>query len=243
MRWLLIGLLGVVLGATDPLTGVEQVPLMLRPNAQATGAQDHWGRPMLDDEEAGAAPHLLRAQATAGVAITLQTPSFRVGEVIAATVTNDSPQVIWTDDLKTDCTIAVLERQDGTVWQPQLYCNLERLSAAVSLPPHASLSVTIDPRSTHFVVPPGAPPAVGPGRYRLSVPYRLTPGPEGEAPYRAVSTVFTIGAGADTVTPTTLAGTGLSVATPIVPEVSPWWQFAGGGALLTWWTRWTQRRR
>lgn len=237
MGWLLICLLSLTLSGTEPMTIGKETTWMGDPAAHASSPEDHLASRANEQRGTVWGQRVTGGQTHEAVVITPSADAYGEGDLIAGTITNGGDQPIWTEDLKSDCSVAILERQDGTIWQPQLYCNSERLPMAVTVPSRGSLAVTVNPRSTHFMVPPGAPPAVGPGTYRLSLTYRLTPGPEGDEPYRAVSAPFTIGSVTSTGATSPPSGVGSATLTPIVPEISPWWQFAAGAALLGWWTR------
>jgi hypothetical protein len=134
------------------------------------------------------------AQGTPGkVTVVLTQSAYTQGQVIEATVVNGLTQVIYTEDSKSDCSIAILEEWDRRSWQPRRGCIARRPPNIVPIGPAQAKMIVINPFSTHFGINPGAVvPALGPGRYRLKLTYRLAPEPEGEEPNTAYSAVFEI---------------------------------------------------
>ncbi len=127
------------------------------------------------------------------VLITLSAPSYREGEVIQAIIANGLDRIIYTEDLKSDCSIATLEQWDGENWQPILGCNMERLAFVFAIGPGRGRTVQINPRSIHFgVVADSAQPAFGAGTYRIKFTYRINRGPEGYEPNSAYSEPFPV---------------------------------------------------
>jgi len=127
------------------------------------------------------------------VTVTLSKLSYAAGQAIEATIANGLKQAIYTEDSKSDCSIAILEQWDGQTWQPLLGCAVARAPLVVAIGSGQGQTVRIDPFSVHFGVSPGAAaPAFGAGTYRIKFAYRLEPGPEGETPYEAYSKEFSI---------------------------------------------------
>ncbi len=127
------------------------------------------------------------------VTITLSKLAYAAGEAIEATIANGLTQAVYTEDSKSDCSIAILEQWDGQTWHPLLGCAVGRPPLVVAIGPGQGQMVRIDPFSVHFGVSPGAAaPAFGGGTYRIKFAYRLEPGPEGETPYEVYSKEFSI---------------------------------------------------
>jgi hypothetical protein len=109
------------------------------------------------------------------------------------TITNTSAAPIYTEDMKSGCTVIILERWAEQDWQPLLGCGSERSPAVVQLDPGESLQVTLDPFSSHFTNGlPVVGPAFEPGWYRACLRYRLAPGPEAVEPFSATSDLFSV---------------------------------------------------
>jgi hypothetical protein len=127
------------------------------------------------------------------VIIEVGTLTYKVGDVITATVANGSAETIYTQNQQSDCSIATLEQGEGANWQPLLGCNIESLPRQVAIAPGQGEMVTINPLSTHFnVIPNIAKPAFGEGTYRLKFSYRLTPNETATEPIVVYSAMFTI---------------------------------------------------
>ena len=125
------------------------------------------------------------------ITILLSEPVYPKGQWVEATVANGFAQTIYTEDSKSDCSIAILERWDGVAWQPLLDCAMGRAPLVVAIGPGQGRTVTINPLSTDFGGIAGATePAFIAGTYRIKFTYRLAPEPEGEEPYEAYSKTF-----------------------------------------------------
>lgn len=121
-------------------------------------------------------------------------PPIAVGAPVRFVVGNGLERSLFTEDQKSGCSILILEREQGSGWEPIQGCNLERKPAVMELRPGESREGAIDPWSTHFDRPPGSSsPAFGAGRYRLRLTYRLAQLPEGEEPHAVASAPFRIG--------------------------------------------------
>lgn len=127
------------------------------------------------------------------VTITLSEPMYTKGQLIEATIFNGLVQTIYTEDSKSDCSIAILENWGGSNWQPLPGCNLRRTPLIVAIDPGQERVIMINPFSDHFGVDPlSTDPAFSAGTYRIKLPYRMNTGPEGETPYEANSMAFDI---------------------------------------------------
>lgn len=114
------------------------------------------------------------------VTLTSYAASYRKGERIVATVANGLQHPIYTEDMKTDCSIVTLEYWDGTWWQPVLNCGMERLPAIAKIEAGQTVKVEIGTESSHFGASPTAQKrAPGVDKCRLKFTYWFTPGPEG----------------------------------------------------------------
>ena len=116
------------------------------------------------------------------------------GQTIAVTVTNRLDRTIYTEDMKTDCSIVVLELLIGDSWEPLIACGMERKPLVVAIKPGETRTVWIDPRSTNFgVAPGGVDLGFGVGVHRIRFSYRLETEPEGDEPFKVYSPSFQIG--------------------------------------------------
>ncbi|WP_204009224.1 hypothetical protein [Virgisporangium aurantiacum] len=107
--------------------------------------------------------------------------------VIVVSVRNGGPVPVFTDDQKSDCTVALLERRIGQGWVGLRACGAERAPAVVHLEPGAVHVARIDLGSENF-----RPQPVTPGTYRGVVGYRPAAEPSGEEPQLAVSATFVV---------------------------------------------------
>jgi len=116
---------------------------------------------------------------------------YRSGVVISATIANGLDRTIYTEDFKTACTIAYLQRADGGTWTDILGCQLGRPTATVSIGPGTGSLVAFDPRSFHLLSGRTGL-AFGAGRYRVKFTYALESDAGGAEPLTAYSAEFTI---------------------------------------------------
>jgi hypothetical protein len=127
------------------------------------------------------------------VTVEMSATSYAEGEAIQGTVANGLEDTIYTEDMKSDCSIVILEQQAGEAWQPIPGCAMERAPLILALDPGHGRVVTLDPLSIHFKDGSASQaPAFEAGTYRIRFTYRLEPGPEGEEPLEAFSDTFTI---------------------------------------------------
>jgi hypothetical protein len=124
------------------------------------------------------------------VTVTPAKAIFYLDNPVAATVSNGLDQPIYTEDQKTACSIATLERRAGDSWEPILGCGYERAPSIARIAPDEVVKVEIDPRSTHFGGT--GDPAFGEGTYRLVFAWRTEPGPEGHTPHQVTSQEFRV---------------------------------------------------
>jgi hypothetical protein len=124
------------------------------------------------------------------VAVTPAKTAFSLGDPVAATVGNGLDKAIYTEDQKTVCSIALLERWAGDSWEPIVGCGYERAPSIVQIAPGEVVEVEIDPRSTHFGGTGDL--AFGEGKYRLLFAWRMETGPEGHTPDRVTSKEFRV---------------------------------------------------
>ena len=120
-------------------------------------------------------------------------PSFESGEAIEIIVANGLAQPIYTTDLKSNCTIIILEKWDGGSWQPLSYCEMEILPLTVGIEAGEGFRVILDPFSSDFgATIGGSEPGLESGTYRSKLTYRLQQG-EGPETEVAYSPEFVIG--------------------------------------------------
>jgi hypothetical protein len=127
------------------------------------------------------------------VTVTVGQAQFAEGAVITIRIANGLETVVYTEDSKTDCSIAILERKDGEDWTRIAGCAVERLPAVVALGPRRVRTARIDPMSLHLGVPQGsAKPAFGAGVYRIRFTFRRTPEPRAIEPESVLSNTFRV---------------------------------------------------
>jgi hypothetical protein len=128
------------------------------------------------------------------VSIVLRAPVFKEGEVIRAVIANGLERILYAEDEKTDCSIAILERREAKTWRPVLGCAVGRAPLVVAIGPGRGRVVTINPFSIHLSMgmPPTSKPAVGAGTYRIKFAYRVSSTPGAGEPFAAVSGPFSI---------------------------------------------------
>lgn len=127
------------------------------------------------------------------VTVSVGQPAYAEGAVITVRIANGLESVVYTEDSKTDCSIAILERKDGEAWSRIAGCGVERLPAVVALGPRRVRTARIDPMSFHLGVPEGSSkPAFGAGVYRIRFTFRRTPEPLAIEPEAVLSDTFRI---------------------------------------------------
>jgi hypothetical protein len=126
------------------------------------------------------------------VTIAVSAPTYRSGSVVSAVVANGLNKSIYTEDAKTDCSIAFLERLDGTSWTVVAGCALRRPPATLAIGPGRGRTVTYDPTSVNFGSAGGTRSALTAGTYRIRFTYRLSAEPAAEEPLTVLSAPFTI---------------------------------------------------
>jgi hypothetical protein len=131
------------------------------------------------------------AVAKGEVSVVVGAGDYAVGAVIRATVANGLDRAVYTEDFKTACSIAFLQRRDGAAWTSIVGCRLGRPTATVAIGPGLGRTVEFDPASFHLTSRTQGP-AFAAGRYRVTFTYRLEPRPGGEDPLAAHSPEFTI---------------------------------------------------
>jgi len=160
-------------------------PGTVDPDAQQSTTAD----PSPDAGEDGARGRVVVATPGAVTVIAVH-GDFLAGGRISAIVANGTAGDIYVQDLRTACSIAVVERESDAAqhqWQPLPDCGAERLAVVLAIAPGHGRTVRIDPRS---LASAGAP--LVPGTYRLAVPWRLAPQPGAEADSVARSASFVV---------------------------------------------------
>ena len=113
------------------------------------------------------------AETTPGrVTLTASSTTFNLEEDIEASVANGRDATIYTEDLHTSCTIAVLERQEQKQWTPLPDCGAERAASVLAIGPDRGRTIKITAASLNG--------ALTPGTYRLTVQWRTAPAPDGQ---------------------------------------------------------------
>jgi hypothetical protein len=130
---------------------------------------------------------------TSKVTLKVSESSYKKGERIVARVANGLQYSIYTEDMKTDCSIVTLEHWAGSRWQPLLNCGMERLTSIVRIEAGQAVRVEIQMASSNVGANPGGQKVpLGMNKYRLKFTYRFSPGPEGFEPEVVYSDVFSI---------------------------------------------------
>ena len=126
------------------------------------------------------------AEGTPGqVTIVASSTTYTVEQDIEASITNGRDDTVYTEDLRTSCTIAVLERQDQKQWTPLPDCGAERTASVLAIGP--------DRRRTIKITAESLDGALTPGTYRLTVQWRTAPAPEGQFGNQTHSQPFELG--------------------------------------------------
>ena len=119
--------------------------------------------------------------------------AYAKGALVTAVVSNGLEQAIYAEDMKSDCSIVILENWGLVGWQGMLNCGMERLPATSAIMPGQAIDVQINPWSSHFGVIQGSrEPGLVPGKYRFRFSYRLNMATQGSEPYGVVSQEFAI---------------------------------------------------
>ncbi len=125
------------------------------------------------------------------VTITTSARTYARGKVISAVIANGLDRTIYAEDSQSDCSIAVIERQEDASWQPITGCAERRPPVTVAIGASRGRMVLINPSSSNFAAvlgPSGVPDA---GMYRLTFTYWFS---DGQEPLVAHSSSFQIAA-------------------------------------------------
>lgn len=125
------------------------------------------------------------------VSVTVGAPSYPLGAVVSATVTNGLDRPVITTDFKTGCTIVILQRSAGGGWTDLTGCQLRRPTMVVTIAPGRGRTVMLAPGSVHLTNG-GSGSGFGAGTYRVKFTYALESGGDGTEPLTAYSAVFAI---------------------------------------------------
>lgn len=120
------------------------------------------------------------------VVVSVRDTFLHMGEQVSAVVTNGLDVPIYAEDMKTDCSVVTLERQEGLEWKRISGCMMKRPTRTVQLQAGADREVVIDPSGASFRLQ-----AIVSGIYRISFVYRLESEPDAEA-FITHSALFTI---------------------------------------------------
>jgi hypothetical protein len=126
------------------------------------------------------------------VTVTTTAHSYAVGGVITASIANGLDRAVYTDDFKTACSIATVQRLDAGMWTDITGCRLGRPTMTVKIAAGLGRSVTFDPYSFHLTAGK-AGPAFGPGTYRVKFTYRFDADMGIEDPMVAFCAEFKVG--------------------------------------------------
>jgi hypothetical protein len=109
------------------------------------------------------------------VVVTLDRGTYRVGEVVTVTVMNGLDQPVYADDMKSACSIVILQQRQGQDWVSVTGCGMERAPFARGIGPGMGREILLDPNDPIFATATGHGPAFGAGTYRVAFKYRLDP--------------------------------------------------------------------
>ena len=127
------------------------------------------------------------------VTVSVSQGEYYKGETLIVSIANGLDQNIYTNDMKTGCTIAILEKQEGSDWYPFIGCGAERPPMTVEIAGGEVHTVSIDPGSGIYGL--GKPPgelAFGAGTYRIKFTYSFDPNKEGEETFSVYSEEISI---------------------------------------------------
>jgi hypothetical protein len=115
--------------------------------------------------------------------VTVDASQYGRGDVVTATVANNGQRAIFADDMKTDCSIVVLQRQDGENWIGFATCGMERAPQTVAVLPgeHRRVALRL------------AADVTGSGSFRVIFRFRLNRQPEGSEAELVTSPMFMVG--------------------------------------------------
>jgi hypothetical protein len=120
------------------------------------------------------------------ITITVSASSYGPGQVVSATIANGLDKPVFTTDSKSDCSIAILEREEAGAWNPILTCMVRRPPVTVAI--GSSRGRTVLMNLSNFAAP-GTP--LEAGTYRLTFTYGLGR-EQGQEPLVARSPTFEI---------------------------------------------------
>jgi len=120
------------------------------------------------------------------ITITVSAPSYGPGQVVSATIANGLDKPVFTTDSKSDCSIAILEREEADTWNPILTCMVRRPPVTVAIGSSRGRTVLINLSNLAAL---GTP--LEAGIYRLTFTYGLGR-EQGREPLVAHSPTFEI---------------------------------------------------
>jgi hypothetical protein len=177
------------------LTGLSVIVAV----ASAACAQSPDDHPVAPSTTASATPPGASPPATAPpvppaskVTVTTTAHSYQVGAVVTASIANGLDRPIYTDDFKTACGIAYLQRSSGGTWTDITGCRLGRPTMTVKIGAGLSREVQFDPYSFHLTAGK-AGPGFGAGTYRVKFTCRFDADMGVDDPMVAYSTEFQVG--------------------------------------------------
>jgi hypothetical protein len=109
------------------------------------------------------------------VTLTLDAKAYPMGQKIRVTVANGLDRTIYSDDMKTSCTILIVEQESAGKWSPVPGCPMERMPFSVAIGPGMGRTIEIDPGASLFDgVQPGQS-GLPAGNYRIRFTFRFAP--------------------------------------------------------------------
>jgi hypothetical protein len=119
------------------------------------------------------------------VTVTFNGHGFTTSAPVGVVVANGLNKPIFTHDSKTDCSIIILQHQQGATWTDVLNCNQQRPPATFAIGPAHARTLTI--RSSTL-----SQADLGPGTYRVKFTYRFD-ADQSDDPLTGLSSAIEIG--------------------------------------------------
>lgn len=153
------------------MAGISATVTAADPNSYATLAQS---TPIFDLGE----PMLVQP---GEVSIELGETVYTLRDTIRIDVKNGLSDPVYATDRKTDCTILLLLRWTGKLWEGLSGCLIEGRVLTVAIGPGRGRLVDIDLTSGNMKLAAGRPsPRLGPGWYLLKLSFQLVPAGPGD---------------------------------------------------------------
>ena len=126
------------------------------------------------------------------VLVTSSASAYPARAPIVIVVVNGLDRTVFAEDAQTDCSILILQRQEGDRWTDVVACAQQRPPATVAIGPAHARTVTLRPDSIN-VQTAGKPTGLPPGTYRAAYRYWLSVEQAEPASQEATSEPFDVG--------------------------------------------------